>query len=58
MSPQAFENCIKHGGRVRTKTLSDGRYIHICYVGNKSYAGEVKDKQDGSRLKAVIKGSK
>lgn len=43
--PQAFNECIKNGGRVRTKNLSGGRYIHICFLNGKSYAGEVKTKQ-------------
>ena len=40
--PQPFENCVKNGGRVRTKKLKDGKYIKICYLDGKSYAGEVK----------------
>jgi hypothetical protein len=40
--PKAFEDCVKNGGRVRTKTLSGGRYMHICFLDGKSYAGEVK----------------
>ncbi len=43
--PAAFEKCVREGGRVRTKKLSDGRYIHICFKGGKSYAGEVKTAQ-------------
>ena len=44
--PKPFEDCIKAGGRVRTKSLSGGRYIHICFgKGGKSYAGEVKKKE-------------
>lgn len=43
--PKAFEDCIKAGGKVRTKTLGKGRYLHICYKGGKSYAGEVKKKK-------------
>ena len=35
--PKAFEACVKNGGRIRTKKLSDGKYIQ--------YAGEVKKKQ-------------
>lgn len=42
MAPAAFEKCIKDGGRVRTKQLSGGRYMHICFKDGKSYAGEVK----------------
>jgi len=53
--PESFTNCIKKGGRVRRKTLSDGRYINICYLGGKSYAGEVH-KKVGERLEKVAKG--
>lgn len=40
--PKEFTQCVKSGGRVRTKKLSGGKYIHICFKGGKSYAGEVK----------------
>lgn len=55
MSPQEFDKCVAGGGRVRTKTLSDGRYIHLCFPkgGGPGIAGEVKEKQ-GSKLKRVI----
>ena len=43
--PKAFENCVKRGGRVRTKKLSGDRYMHICYLNGKSYPGEVKTKK-------------
>jgi len=42
--PKAFDDCVKSGGRVRTKKLKNGKYIHICFKGGKSYAGEVKTK--------------
>ena len=38
--PEAFTQCIKNGGRVRTKNLGNGKYIKICFKGGKSYAGE------------------
>jgi len=47
MAPQAFENCRRNGGKIRTKTLSGGRYMHICFLGGKSYPGEVKKKDSG-----------
>lgn len=55
MSPQAFEKCVKEGGRVRRKTLSDGRYINLCYPkgGGAGIAGEVHEKA-GEKLKKVI----
>jgi len=43
--PAAFDAAVKKGARVRTKKLSGGRYIHIAFLGGKSYAGEVKTKQ-------------
>ena len=53
--PEAFLKCIADGGRVRTKSLSDGRYIRICYKDGKSYAGETHEKK-GNRLKQAISG--
>lgn len=47
--PQAFNECVKNGGRVRTKKLSGGRYIHICFLNGKSYAGEVRTKEKKSK---------
>jgi hypothetical protein len=44
--PADFDKCVSNGGRVRTKTLKGGRYIHICFPkgGGPSIAGEVKTK--------------
>lgn len=49
--PKDFTQCVKDGGRVRTKELSGNRYMHICFKGGKSYAGEVKTKKKGGFLK-------
>jgi len=43
--PAAFLKCVRTGGRVRTKKLKGGKYIHICFKGGKSYSGEVKKKK-------------
>lgn len=53
--PKSFTDCVKAGGRVRRKTLSDGRYLNICYLGDKSYAGEVKEAK-GEKLKKAVLG--
>ena len=57
--PKAFDNCRKNGGKIRTKKLSGGRYMPICYLGGKSYAGEVHTKKPkgdgGSPVAAAIK---
>lgn len=53
--PQAFDDCRARGGRIRTKSLSGGRYIHICYVGGKSYAGEVKTAKAGGTVREDVK---
>jgi len=47
--PKEFEKCVKQGGRVRTKTLSGGRYMNICFKDGKSYPGEVKKRKGLSR---------
>lgn len=44
--PKDFEMCITKGGRIRTKKLKDGKYIHICFLNGKSYAGEVHKSQE------------
>ena len=43
--PAAFDACVSGGGRVRTKKLGGGKYMHICFKDGKSYAGEVKKKE-------------
>lgn len=49
--PEAFDKCVRDGGRVRTRKLKGGKYIHICFLKGKSYAGEVKksEKKEGSK---------
>jgi len=42
--PKPFEDCIKNGGKTRTKKLKNGKYMKICYLNGKSYPGEVKEK--------------
>lgn len=56
--PKGFDECVKKGGRVRTKRLSGKKYVHICFLKGKSYAGEVKTKLGGSKKgnKVVKKG--
>jgi len=40
--PKGFDECVRRGGRVRRKTLSGGRYMNVCFINGKSYAGHVK----------------
>ena len=40
-----FEKCQREGGKIRTKQLGGGKYMHICMKHGKSYAGYVKTKQ-------------
>lgn len=50
--PADFLKCISSGGRVRTKKVGKGRYVRICFIGGKSYSGEVKKakgKKSGSK---------
>ena len=43
--PKGFEMCREQGGKIRTKALKSGKYIHICYINGKSYPGHVKTKK-------------
>jgi len=43
--PEAFDNCVKKGGRVRTISLSGNKYKRVCYLGGKSYSGHTKTKK-------------
>lgn len=47
--PKAFETCVKNGGKVRTKTLPGGKYMKICILNGKTYAGEVHTKEKGKK---------
>ena len=38
--PAGFLKCVRDGGRVRSKRIDKDHYIKICYIGDKSYAGE------------------
>lgn len=40
--PKAFDECIKRGGRVRTKKIGKNKIIRFCFIGGKSYVSEVK----------------
>jgi hypothetical protein len=43
--PAGFDMCVKKGGKVRTIVPKKGTYLHVCYLGNKPYSGEVKKKK-------------
>jgi hypothetical protein len=48
--PKAFEDCVKGGGKVRTKNLKGNKYIRICYDKNgNSHAGEIMTRKDKSK---------
>lgn len=54
--PADFDRCVKNGGKVRTIVPKSGRYLRVCYIGGKSYSGEVKHtKADAKR--SIIKDS-
>jgi len=44
--PADFAKCVSEGGRVVTKKVGKGKYMHLCYdKDGKSHAGEVKTKK-------------
>jgi hypothetical protein len=44
--PEAFNQCVKKGGKVRRKKLKGGGYINICFKDGKSYAGHPHKKKE------------
>lgn len=50
--PQAFLDCIKNGGKVKTINPEKGKYLHICIPkgGGPSISGEVKTTQTKKRV--------
>jgi len=50
--PQAYLDCIKNGGRVRSKRIDKTHYMPICFKDGKSFAGETK------QYKKILKGKK
>jgi hypothetical protein len=52
--PKDFEDCVKNGGKTRTKKLKNGKYIKICYDKNgNSFSGEVHTKKKSSGNKQI-----
>ena len=48
--PAAFERCRKAGGKIRTKDMGNGKYMHMCILNGKSYPGYMKTKKaEGSK---------
>lgn len=44
-----FDKCIASGGKVISKSLGNGKYIHICTLNGISYHGEIKRRQKQKR---------
>ena len=53
--PKAFIDCQKKGGKIITKKLPKGKYMHICYDkdGN-AHPGEIKTKKSTSEILSLI----
>lgn len=60
MTPKDFDKCVAEGGRVRTMTLKNNKYMRVCWDKNgKSHAGEVKTKKTRwDERKKYLKGGK
>jgi len=54
--PAGFDKCVRGGGKVRTIKVGDKeQYMHVCYLGGKSYSGEVKSKKEASEVSTFLK---
>jgi hypothetical protein len=55
--PLAFERCVRSGGRVRRFSgpresqpkLAAGEYVNICFLGGKSYFGEIHKAEESKK---------
>ena len=57
--PTGFDACRKKGGRIRTVKPTKDSYMAICYLGKKSFRGELHHVKDSEGATAeAIKGSK
>lgn len=57
--PADFEACVKKGGKVITKTLGKGKYMHLCKDSDGNWhKGETKTKKaSGQKFsKATVEG--
>ena len=44
--PKDFNACIEEGGKVITKRLKNGKYIHLCKdKEGKWHSGEIKERE-------------
>ena len=51
--PKAFDSCVKAGGKVRTVSLSSGKYARVCVRphgakgprGGRTVMGEIRSKK-------------
>ena len=59
VSPTSFEKCVKACGKVITKRLKHGRYMHFCFdKKGKAHPGEVKKKKKDKSNKKIIKNAR
>jgi hypothetical protein len=47
--PKEFEDCVKKGGVIKTITLPNNKYRHICTIGGKTTYGEIKTKKEDKK---------
>ena len=43
--PQAFDKCVKNGGKVSTVKIGSNQYRHVCKLNGKIFYGHVKTKK-------------
>ena len=56
--PKGFEDCRRRGGKIRTIKPRPDVYIPVCYIGGKSYRGEVHHVKKGSTAQTIKKGKR
>jgi len=48
--PEDFLKCVKNKGRVRTISLPNNRYMAVCFIGGRSYHGEVHHNKGAAKV--------
>lgn len=53
--PAGFDNCRRKGGKIRTIKPTTDTYLPVCYLGKKSFRGEVHHvkKSEGATAEAI-----
>ncbi len=53
--PASFDRCQKNGGDIRTESLGENKYRHVCYLKGKRHEGYIKVKKGVRNATRAVK---